>query len=294
MLMVNDQSFDPDYNGAKLNDSSYFLSVRAYQRVEDNSIIIGTAVDDNYPITIFPDNNTSPGFYQGFIKFEGLNNGTVLAQYTYSVPLQISNFADEGWSEVSGLTNRPFDNGVFGGVDWSWRAPSGDWRFYDIEFTGGDVATANTLAIELEWTYDRTVIDINVFDFDGVHIANSEINYLGAGKYNSTANAPPNKQRLLLNVTDYQMGNTLSGDNLAGNYSIFTVALHATSVDSRSGTLDPLKLKATWLNNTVGSFGEPQATLITSDNTTLSDGIPITHNKIGLIWTNVSVPSPWK
>ncbi|MFV2015595.1 MAG: hypothetical protein ACC656_09225, partial [Candidatus Heimdallarchaeota archaeon] len=220
--------------------------------------------------------------------FEGANWGYALAQYAYSIPLQIDDFNVTGWSEVKGLTNRPFDNGVFGASDWGWRASSGDWRFYDIEFTGA-VGNANTLAIELDWTYNKTVIDINVFDFDGLHIANSEINYLGAGKYNSTPNAPPRTQRLLINVTDYRLGNTLSGDNLAGNNSIFTVALHATSVDSQSGTLDPISLRAAWLTNTTNSLGKPQATLITSGLNTLPDGMPVTDNKIGLTWTNISL-----
>ncbi|MCE7736450.1 MAG: S8 family serine peptidase [Candidatus Heimdallarchaeota archaeon] len=290
MLMVRDQSFDAEYSGPEFETSSYNLNVRAYKRVQDDSIIIGDPISNNYQITIDPDNNASPGFYQGFIKFVGTNGGYVLAQYAYSVPLQIDNFDDGGWSEVSGLTNRPFDNGVFGAIDWGWRASSGDWRIYDIEFTG-TVSTANTLAIELEWTYNETAIDVNVFDFDGVHIASSDIIFEGNGRYNSSANAPPNKQRLLVNITDYRLGNTQSGENLAGNNSIFTVALHATAVDSKSGTLDPISLRAAWLTATMDSLGKPEATLITSDGTSLADGMPLTHGKIGLTWSNVSVPA---
>ncbi|OLS22748.1 MAG: hypothetical protein HeimC2_28960, partial [Candidatus Heimdallarchaeota archaeon LC_2] len=288
IIIIQDSVLRDNDDGDTIPLASYTIGIRAYKRVLDTGVVLSTSNNMNYNVTINPDDNQTPGFYQGFIKFNGNKSGYALAPYTYSVPLQINNYSSNGWSEINGLTNRPMDNAVFGGIDWSWRQSSGDWRFYDLEFIG-DVLSANTLAIEVEWTFEETVLDVFVYDNDGIVIALSNINYIKSGFYNSTPNASPKMQRLLINVSSYRVGDTLSGDTLAGTHNrYFTIALHATAVSDQAVLLDPISIRSAWVSEKIADFSEPVASISTSNNEFLLDGTPLTNDTIGLEWTNVT------
>ncbi|MHA2030732.1 MAG: S8 family serine peptidase, partial [Candidatus Kariarchaeaceae archaeon] len=287
ILILRDFMFTEELETNVTPGVNYTLGVRAFKRVVDTQIQVSNSTNFDYEITINPSLNSIPGFYQGFVRFEGANGGYALAPYTYSVPLIINDYTNDGWSEVSGIRNRPFDNGIFGAIDWSWREPSGDWRFYDLEFNGS-VSTANTLAIEVEWTFSETVLDVYIYDFEGRVIGKSDINFISGGFYNSTPNAPPTMQRFLVNVTSYRLGDTLSGESLSGNNRYFTIALHATTVSDQAILLDPISVRGSWLTNLISEFEEPQASLTTSDGQFLPDGTPLTFNELGISWTSVT------
>ena len=288
MILVRDNGFydlagnDPAWPGFP-----FTISVRAFKRVMDTRVTITDNGSGNYTVDISIEGGATPGQYEGFVAIEGTNGGYALIPYSYSVMAEVMNYATNGWTEISGLTNRPNDNAIYSAIDWGWREESGDYRFYQFMISGADMANANTLAVEVEWTYPGTTLDVWVVDYDGRVVAKSDINYISGGKYLSVPNAPPNIQRLLVNITDYRVGNTLTGGNFSDGYNIFTLAMHATAVDYRAVPVDPISIRIAWVSDTIDAFTVPTPTLTTPVSTTLN-GIPITNSYATVTWDNVS------
>ncbi|OLS21923.1 MAG: Pyrolysin precursor [Candidatus Heimdallarchaeota archaeon LC_2] len=286
LLIIRDEMFASDYTGSVTAGSEITISVRAYTRQVDPwaAVVGGTTTTPQLTITVPA--LAEPGFYQGFMEVTGASGGEALVGYGYSVPIATGNYSVDGWSEASGLQGKPFDNDVIGAADWSGGPFSGDWRYYDIELTSA--GTANSLAIEVEWTNPRTVLDLFLYDSTGTVIAMTASNYVANGQYDSQSTSTDTISRLLANITDHRLGNVLGGENLLGDARFFTVAVHAVLMDSAAVLTEPISVRAAWVTNTVDEFVLPSAVVTTTGSNTLGDGTPVTFDVAGISWLSPS------
>ena len=141
--------------------------------------------------------NTPYGMYEGEILLAGQGSEVV-------IPVTIA-VAAEGTSMQFGETNYKngqaslYDNeNVFGYTDYSWRAESGDWRFYFLDIPEGSIAPSGQtlLVVDNSWAGNSTDIDTIILgpSADGFPsatygpytldiIGRSEISYIGSGRW---------------------------------------------------------------------------------------------------------------
>jgi hypothetical protein len=103
------------------------------------------------------------GMYEGSIEVEMTDGTEVVIPVTVAVAADGTSF-DFGGVDQSHL---PYDNGaVFGYTDYSWRAESGDWRFFWTDIAASDLPEegAGYLVVDTQWGIDPA----NVTDIDTV------------------------------------------------------------------------------------------------------------------------------
>ena len=94
------------------------------------------------------------GMYNSAIFVDGANMRAVVPVVA-NVAASDANFTFGGGRPA----NTPYDNGrMFGYNNWSWRADSGDWRFYFMDITD-DVPENSMLFVDTQW--DNPNVDID-------------------------------------------------------------------------------------------------------------------------------------
>lgn len=276
---------------------TYFnLGIRAFNWEEDTAISV-TSVDSNTlnaQLTVPSD--AAAGVYQGFVVVNSTNDNHMLVPYGYMVSTEVSEYNENGWTEITGLSNRLNDIGLFGGYDHHWRPDVGDWRYYDFTFntTGFTDQFPNTLAIELNWSIEGTALDMWVVDASG-YVAGMTDYITSGGTYYTTINAPPKTQRLLIDMsgyvdgrwTDWYQPNISTHDDVWGH---FTLVIHSAQIEYNDTTflLEPFSVRMAWVNETVSDFSDPVPSFDVAGDEVLADGTPITDTSITCGWTAVT------
>lgn len=211
-IMVHDDAFNQtnSWSGVELS-----LTIQLYKRISWNWFTVTQREINSteWIITVTIPPATTPGIYQGYIKFT--------KEQTYQlVPVTVS-VVDKitlGPNPLSfgGKTNKPLDvGGIYGSFDWSWRPESGDYRIYNF-----DLGTSDTkyLVTDIAWEHAGTVLDIWILNPAGAVIDTSDIVFLTDGQFNSTTTRPAGQI-------------IVSPVNETG---IYTVVLHCTKFDGHS------------------------------------------------------------
>lgn len=127
----------------------------------------GGATNLNATITV-PD-GTPYGMYEGGLMIDGNVNMQM-------IPITVAVAADDTAFNFGGNApaNTLYDNGhMFGYTDYSWRAESGDWRFYWTDVDGEDLEVPRTvrhpdngtpyLVVDNQWSNAGTDIDTLIY-----------------------------------------------------------------------------------------------------------------------------------
>jgi hypothetical protein len=104
--------------------------------------------------------NTPFGMYQGAIVAT-VGNSEVVIPVSVSVAAEGTSFEFGQTNYANGRTPLYDNENVFGYTDYSWRAESGDWRFYWTDVDGEALPDSGTnfLLVDNAWVYSGTDID---------------------------------------------------------------------------------------------------------------------------------------
>ncbi|MHA2502918.1 MAG: S8 family serine peptidase [Candidatus Kariarchaeaceae archaeon] len=252
----------------------YSYSIKTYVETAESDITITDIGGDQYTVEMSPAANAEAGFREGFIRFSSATDQT-LVPFSYSVSKVVGNFATSGFAVVDQLLGRPFDNALISANNLG--SPQVPWDFRFLDFTLDAASAANTLAFEITSSNDDTELVAWVLDADGYFAV--EPTY--------EVNSAPNTIRLLVNITDYRLGDTLSGGDLTDDYSTFKLVVRSSSFANAGLPQDQFTVKAAWVTDLVSDFATPEGSLITTGTDTYN-GLPVTTKDIGVSWTSVS------
>ncbi|MHA1721381.1 MAG: S8 family serine peptidase [Promethearchaeota archaeon] len=234
-----------------------------------------------------------PGTYGGFVVINSTDNNQLLVPYGYSVIANVSEMNDNGWTEISGLTDRLNDNGMYGAIDWGWRPDTGDWRYFDFVFnkSGFTDQDPNTLLLEVNWTLPGSAIDCWVVDASGYVVGMTDYQTAG-GKYLSYVNTPDSKgQRLLIDMSGFVDGTwTQPYENYTNSgmgWDLFSLVLHSSAFDLADDllALQPFTIKMSWINDSVSAFNTPTVHYSVTGGLNYN-GVMTTDGNLTVGWTD--------
>lgn len=224
-----------------------------------------TLSDDGSTVTATVDvpPGTPFGMYEGSIEVTTAGGSVIV------IPVSIAVSASGPSVTFGGVdqSNRLYDNGsVLGYTDYSWRAESGDWRFFWTDIAEADIPDTGTsfLVVDNEWSGDRTDIDTTILgpgfdDFSGFfgptleEIGRSEDAYIGSGRWafstssggsRDLVSAPIELSELGLDASTYEIllhQVMVDGERMADSFSATTGLVNVDPgmvVGEGSGSVD--------------------------------------------------------
>ncbi len=282
------ETYGEDWDGLDVS-----MAIRAFKRVDDSHISVSEVDPLTLRATITTDTDQIPGMYGGFVVVNTTADNQLLVPYGYSVASNVSQMDENGWTEISGITNRINDNGMYGAIDWSWRPDTGDWRYYDfvLNTSGFTDEDPNTLLLEVEWELEGSAIDCWIVDAAGYVVGMTDY-ATAAGKYLSYVNTPGGKmQRLLVDMHGYVDGTWTepyeNHTNSGLGWDIFSLVLHSSATDLNDTilALEPFSIRMAWINESVSTFNTP--TLHYSVTGGLNyNGVMTTNGDLTVGWTD--------
>ncbi len=271
----------------------FSLAIRAFNRVNDTRISVSEIDSNTLRATITTDTDQIPGMYGGCVVVNTTANNQILIPYGYSVISNVSEMNENGWTEISGITNRLNDNGMYGAIDWSWRPDTGDWRYYDFVFntSGFTNEDPNTLLLEVEWELEGSVIDCWVVDAAGYVVEMTDY-VTASGEYISYVNTPDGViQRLLVDMHGFVDGTWTepyeNHTNSGLGWDIFSLVLHSSATELNESTLalEPFSIRMAWIDEGVSEFITPTASFSVPGDQTY-EGSLITNGSLTVGWTD--------
>ncbi|WP_371805797.1 S8 family serine peptidase [Candidatus Lokiarchaeum ossiferum] len=275
-------------------DTPFLLSVRAFTRTADPDVtVVANGVDGEFDVTIDVAADKTPGMYEGYIQLDAADDQVVIVPYSYSVAAMVGEVETDGWTEISGLTGTPLDNGgMYGAADRNWRGDAGDWRMYDLIIENQTDNVVNTLLVELNWENMGSCFDMWVVDHDGYIVGLTDY-FVAGGHYVSDKNGYGTTQRLLVDLTGYigetnwttwQENSTYAN---ADYYNMYTLIVHAGDMDptNTSFPLEEISIKVAWTNKTVADFDEPVVTVTGTNDIFAPSGAILTNSEMTMSWT---------
>jgi len=271
----------------------FSLAIRTFNRVDDSHISVTEIDPTTLRATINTDIDQIPGMYGGCVIVNTTADNQILIPYGYSVISNVSEMNENGWTEISGITNRINDNGMYGAIDWSWRPDTGDWRYYDfvLNTSGFTDEDPNTLLLEVEWELEGSAIDCWVVDAAGYVVEMTDYVTAG-GKYISYVNTPDGKmQRLLVDMHGFVDGTWTepyeNHTNSGLGWNIFSLVLHSSATELNESTLalEPFSIRLAWINESVSEFITPTASFSVPSDQTYND-VMITDGILTVGWTD--------
>ena len=149
------------------------LQVSFYDRVdwpwlETDAVTLTVPAHDEatFDATMSVPDDTPYGFYQGEILVYDPGYGMYPA-HTLVIPVAV-NVAASGTSFQFGNVDQdfPYDNGsVAGYFDWSWRAESGDWRFFFTDVPEDHLPAGTNLLVHTVWPTVTYPTDLDTLIF---------------------------------------------------------------------------------------------------------------------------------
>ena len=142
--------------------ATWNVKMEYYQRTDwpwlttsTNSMNLGPNGGGAFTATLSVPSGTPIGAYQGAIY---INDGTDET----TIPVLVNVAANStSFTFGGGSYNELYDNdAVYGAFDWSWRAESGDWRFYFVDIP--TVPSGTMLLTDVTWTGTSPPMDIDV------------------------------------------------------------------------------------------------------------------------------------
>lgn len=147
-ITTTDHTFQIDY---------YQVQDNAWLSESTNSLAVPANSSATFVVTLNVPANASTGIYEAGIYVDDPGHGPHAAN-TAVIPVVINvaeDFALGSNTTLAGMdaydNNVLYNNaGVNGTNDWSWRAESGDWRFFSLDVTGTP-APGSAFLIKTEW-----------------------------------------------------------------------------------------------------------------------------------------------
>jgi hypothetical protein len=276
-IAVYDTMWTDSYEGDLEPGADYSLTVRAFSRSADAALIVETGAGTTHDFHV-DTTGLAPGFYNGFVMFDS----GLLAEYTYSIALEVSDYDATNSFATSGPERGvAYDSEMVGVVSYGDTPNDGDWRWMDL-YVG--TAATNTLAIEVNWTSPGSVIDVYLFDTNYTLVVDSNPVWSADSTWESYATgSSSNQTRLLANLTGFDLS---VEDN-----KYFTLALHLVEMNTTFGPTATFEVGATYLNAKVSDF-ESTPTFVGSNLEQLTDGTPVTDQVAGVSWAGPAGGNP--